>query len=393
MSSTSLEWEYESSLLCVGRKLFKLPVVGRQFKTSVIVHSSSPLTNFLSYVFTAHCSRAPSLSLLSHTHTNICCSHTLTQLLWSEISICISFHSAASSMHINTAIPYHSFSVKPCPCSLQFHFLQLCLRSDYILGLHRAESELKAPCFSLRYPLYPLLRWIHPLLLSKDRKAVGALQENESEINRDGVQSLHSQLDLKRTKFSVYRLPPLLCKCFITPQCLDCGTEGDRKEGREEDRGCLHIEENAHRPTVPPAPSFSSISPFCWRWIPSTNPSSQSHSSNKHSPNETATSSQMLTKKTKAALFLCTSTSLICRQMKTMWTIGTVWFIYITAQSHCRVHRQTQHVKYYSDNIKTNSPQLKTDLFTAATRGKLYPNFRSSSNDRRSRRNSAPFYN
>ena len=87
----------------------------------------------------------------------------------------------------------------------------------------------------------------------------------------------------KWTKFSVYRLPPLLCECFITPQCLHCGTEGDRKEGREEDRGCLHIEENTHWPTVPPAPSFSSISPFWWRWIPSTNPSRQSHSSNKHS--------------------------------------------------------------------------------------------------------------
>ena len=78
MSSTSLEWEYESSFPCVGRKLFKLLVVGRQFKTFVIVHSSSLLTNFLSYVFTAHCSRALSLSLLSHTHTH---THTRKYML------------------------------------------------------------------------------------------------------------------------------------------------------------------------------------------------------------------------------------------------------------------------------------------------------------------------
>lgn len=140
MLSTSLEWEFESPSLFVGRKLLKVLVVERRFNTSVIVHSSSLLTNFLSNVFTAHCSYASSLSL-PHTHTYTWCSHTLTQLLWSEISICISLHFTASTMHINAAISYHSFSVKPCPCSFQSHSLQGWLKG-VIMYLAFLEQKL-----------------------------------------------------------------------------------------------------------------------------------------------------------------------------------------------------------------------------------------------------------
>lgn len=153
MLSTSLEWEFESPSLFVGRKLLKVLVVERRFNTSVIVHSSSLLTNFLSNVFTAHCSYASSLSL-PHTHTYTWCSHTLTQLLWSEISICISLHFTASTMHINAAISYHSFSVKPCPCSFQSHSLQGWLKGVimYLAFLEQKLNLKNSPLASLSSP-------------------------------------------------------------------------------------------------------------------------------------------------------------------------------------------------------------------------------------------------
>ena len=62
--------------------------------------------------------------------------------------------------------------------------------------------NLKTLHFSLPYPL-PQVDTSFALI--KDRKAMGAWQENESEINSDGVQSSRSQLDLQMEETQRFR--------------------------------------------------------------------------------------------------------------------------------------------------------------------------------------------
>lgn len=164
-STTSLKWEYESPAL-IWSQAIKVLLVERQFKTFVFVHLSSPLTGFLSYIFTAHCSDTPSL-FLPHAQHSFSSSDLKYQFAFLSIRCEHTAHLCTDTPISHTQRNLVLLSLLPPSSALIEGVINI------YVAVKEAEAELKRPCISHDSPPPPpFFLLIHPLFSSKPKGKV-----------------------------------------------------------------------------------------------------------------------------------------------------------------------------------------------------------------------------
>lgn len=166
MLSTSLEWEYKSTISpFVGRKLLR----GWWWRDN-----SGPLSLFIRHlrspIFSPTSSQliAPMLRLFlsTHTRTHVAAIHSYSS---SDLKYQFAFLSTSLQAQCISTRRHHITHSRRNLVLFSLAFPCFYWRCDYACGLHKAESQLKTLGFSHSLP-HPFFRWIHLLLSSKTER-------------------------------------------------------------------------------------------------------------------------------------------------------------------------------------------------------------------------------